>query len=177
MRQVPARALELPGRPVTTAHLQHVVALILTEVEARSQVDDIGGEIAVDGGAHRWLRGLDRDLAGTLPEHARDDGSVPIEFVPHVVSSFRTVPGPLTWIWGRKNPPRGEGHRRDAGLVGPPRAYRISTRTLRSNSCVVGIVVPVYEQVRRCQPTGTGGAAVPENDRFRSGLTRNEQRQ
>ena len=105
-----------------------------------------------------------RDLAGALPEHARDHGSVPLELVPHLRSSSRIVPDPfarrsagLPVVFGVQKTPRvarGIGAARRPS--GPARAYRISTRTLRSNSRFVDMVMSVYGQVGRCQPGSLG---------------------
>jgi len=85
VRQIATCPLELPRGPVSAAHLEDVVLLVVAEVESRAQVHDLRRQVAVDGRADRRLGGLDGDLAGPLPQHARDDGAVSFELVPHVV--------------------------------------------------------------------------------------------
>ena len=131
--------------------------LLVAEVEAGAEVHHFRGQVAVDDGADRGVLGLDADLAGPLPQHAGDDVPVSLELVPHVLLllSDRSRSVPLAVAWSRrgtKNPSRGEGYRRGHGPRGPSRAYRISTRTLRSNSLLVDMVQPVYGRERACQP-------------------------
>src|SRR4051794_13178919 len=92
MPQVPARALELPGGPVASARLEDVLGLLVVEVEPAAEVDDLGGEVAVDRGPRGPIGHLDRHLGGTLPGDARDDGAVSLEFVAHDLAPSFWVP-------------------------------------------------------------------------------------
>ena len=78
VRQVSAGALELPRGPVAPAHLQHVLLLLVAEVETRAQIDHVGGQVAVDDGARRgsanstltWPGPSHSTLATTVPSRS-----------------------------------------------------------------------------------------------------------
>src|SRR5256885_16749616 len=129
--------------------MQAVVVLLLDGVEPAPQVDGLGRQIPVGLRAGAGVRGLDRHLPRAFPQHARDDGAVPIEFVPHRDSFLGgglvlTRRSAFIRTLGRKNPSRGEG-RLARGSVGlsPARAYAISTRLLRPVTAMVDMVQSV----------------------------------
>ena len=162
--EVATRPLELPGGPVAPAHLQHVGNLLVADVEPTAQVHDLGGEVPVHRRARAVVDRVDGDLAGALPQDAGDDRAVSFELVAHLGGSPLCRGSP---VWSRpgaacgdtKNPPAGGGHLA-RGSAGPraPRAYAISTRTLRPVTAAFDMVTTVWGRGGRVSTSASGSA-------------------